>query len=180
MKSPLPTGKHPSDAVAAIFAPGAKTRLECLSMTLAIEYYSMLKGLGADKFNANFAAGIEISPDSSPPLIQGAGKKYDVVAVSSTNDLLPGDWVFFQNFRDFLVKHPGADWQGENAIYLGVGQFRGFGVAAESEADLNQELVKQYNVGATPPLKTVADLLAEGGGLLLNPVIRPIISKMTP
>ena len=36
---------------------------------------------------------------------------------------------------------------------------RGFGVAALSEHDMNQELVNQYNNGATPHLtKTVADL----------------------
>jgi hypothetical protein len=59
--------------------------------------------------------------------------------------------------------------------------YRGFGVAALSENDLNQELVNQYNNGAMPHLsKTVADLIADGGGLWLTPVIRPIISKIAP
>jgi hypothetical protein len=75
----------------------------------------------------------------------------------------------------------GGFWQGENAIALGGGMFRGFGVAAMSETDLNQELVNKYNNEATPILtKTVADLLADGGGLLLSPVIRPVMSKIAP
>jgi hypothetical protein len=54
-------------------------------------------------------------------------------------------------------------------------------VATMSENDLNQELVNQYNNAAVPVLtKTVADLIADGGGLWLNPVIRPVISKIAP
>jgi hypothetical protein len=181
LKSPLPAGKHPSDAIAAIFAPGAGTRLECFSMTIAIEYYSLLKGLGAAKFNAKFPAGIEITANpSAAPLTQGADKKYDTIAVAGKSEILPGDWVYFKNFKDYLVKHPSGYWQGENAIYLGGGMYRGFGVSPLAEAALNQELVNQYNLGAPPPAKTVADLIADGGGLLLNPVLRPIIAKVAP
>ena len=181
MKAKLPSGKHSSDAIESIFAPGAGTRLECLSMTLSIEYYSILKGIGPDAFNARFPSGIEISPSGTvQPLIFGADKKYKIVSVANKTELLPGDWVYFKNFKDFLVKHPTSAWQGENAIYLGGGQYRGFGVPASDETKLNQELVDQYNQGATPPLKTVADLIADGGGLLLNPVVRPIIGTLAP
>ena len=180
----MKAGKKPSDAIAAIFASGARTRLECWSMTVAIEYYSMLKGLGAEKFDAQFAGGIRIwlNPDKEA-LITGPGKKYDVIAVASKTQILPGDWVYFKNFRDYLTRVPGGYWQGENAIYMDGGMYRGFGfvVAAKSENDLNQELVNQYNTGAKPRLsKTVADLVADGGGLLLSPVIRPIIAKISP
>ncbi len=51
----------------------------------------------------------------------------------------------------------------------------------KSETELNQELVDKYNSEALPHLsKTVADLIADGGGLLLDPVVRPIISKIAP
>jgi hypothetical protein len=183
LKSPLPSGKQPSDAIAAIFAPGAHTRLECFSMTVAIQYYSILKGLGAGKFNARFPAGIEISAGanipSEQPLLRGPAKKYVVVAVATKSELLPGDWVYFKNFRDYLAKNPGGYWQGENAIYLGGGMFRGFGVNALTESDLDQELVKQYNLGPGSS-NTVADLITDGGGLLLSPVIRPVIAKVAP
>jgi uncharacterized protein DUF4157/protein-glutamine gamma-glutamyltransferase-like protein len=183
-KSPLPVGKGASDAIEAIFAPGAGTRLECMSMTFAVEYYSLLKGLGKDKFNALFPAGvgIEISTEgTSSALFRSPKPLYKVVAVSSKSEILPGDWVYFKNFKDFLVKHPGENWQGENAIYMGGGNYRGFGVSSMKEADLNAELVKHYNAGLpVGDHKTVADLLREGGGLLLTPVARPDIAKLAP
>jgi protein-glutamine gamma-glutamyltransferase len=183
-KSPLPTGKEASDAIEAIFAPGAGTRLECLSMTAAVEYYSLLKGLGKSKFNAMFpgGTGLEISSDPAHfPTSLGAGNKYRIIALGSKNEVLPGDWVYFQNFADYTAKHPGGYWQGENAIYLGGGKYRGFGVAAMSENDMNQELVNQYNAGLpAADQKTVAQLVAAGRGLLLSPVVRPQIANLVP
>jgi hypothetical protein len=182
LQSPLPAGKNPSDAIEAIFAPGAGTRLECLSMTRAIEYRAMLKSIGAAQFDARFpgGAGIVISADpSAAPLLTPPDRKFEVIAVASKSEILPGDWVYFQNFQDYSAKVPGGYWQGENAIALGGGKFRGFGVAAMSETDLNQELVNKYNKGAHTS-KTVADLLADGGGLLLEPVVRPIAAKIAP
>jgi hypothetical protein len=155
-----------------------------MSMTFAVEYYSLLKGLGKVKFNALFpgGVGIEISNKGmSSALVGGAKPLYKVVAVSSKSEILPGDWVYFKNFKDYLVKHPGGFWQGENAIYMSGGNYRGFGVSSMKEADLNVELVKQYNTGLpVADRKTVADLLAEGGGLMLNPVARPDITKLAP
>ena len=180
MKSPLPTGKQPSDAIEAIFAQGAGTRLECLTMALAIQYFAMLRGLGADKFNENFAGGIEISKTARQPLFQGPRKKYEVIKVASKDQLLPGDWVYFQNFKDYRVKNPDGYWQGENAIFLGGGLYRGFGVDSLSEDKMNKKLVETYDVGASPPNHTVEDLIADGGGLQLNQVSRPIIEKLAP
>lgn len=185
-KSPLPAGKEASDAIEAIFAPGAGTRLECMAMTIAVEYYSMLKGIGRTKFNALFpgGAGLEISGGSLAPsrsIMAGASPKYEILAISNKNRLLPGDWVYFRNFIAYPAVHPGGYWQGENAIYLGNGKYRGFGVPAMKEDEMNQELVNKYNSGLAPAdKKTLADLLAEGGGLLLNPVIRPKIANITP
>jgi hypothetical protein len=182
-KSPLPGGKNASDAIEAIFAPGAHTRLECLSMTIAIEYRAMLKSIGAARFNAKFpgGAGIDISTQPPLPLVSGPDKKFEIKAVASKSEILPGDWVYFKNFHDYPTRVPHGAWQGENAIALGGGMFRGFGVAAMSESGLNQELVNRYNNDATPIMsKTVADLIADGGGLLLDPVARPVISKIAP
>jgi len=184
-KSPLPKGKGASDAIEAIFAPGAKTRLECLSMTIAVEYRALLKGLGKDKFDALFpaGAGLEISTRTTPgsqPIFFGP-KKLKILTLSSKSELLPGDWVYFKNFKDYTTKHPGGYWQGENAIYMGGGDYRGFGVPSEPEAALNARLVKEYNDGLpAADKKTVADLLKEGGGLQLSPVDRPDIAKLAP
>ena len=93
---------------------------------------------------------------------------------------MPGDWVYFKNFSDYPVKHPGGFWRGENAIVMGGGMYRGFGVVSQLETDLNKELVKQYNDGLpVGQKKTLADLIAEGGGLQIKPVFRPNIKKLT-
>jgi protein-glutamine gamma-glutamyltransferase len=185
-KSPLPPGKKASDAIEAIFAPGAGTRLECMAMTVAVEYYSLLKGLGKAKFNARFpaGAGLEISTRLSGgthPTFYGATRLYENITISSSSDLLPGDWVYFKNFADYLIRHPGGAWQGENAIYLGGGKFRGFGVRELTETGMNAELVRVYNNGLPAAArKTTADLAAEGGGLKMAPVFRPDIAKLSP
>ncbi len=185
-KSPLPVGKEASDAIEAIFAPGADSRLECQSMTVAVEYYSLLKGLGKTKFNALFPGGVglEISARLSTgahPTFYGSSRLYKKIALSSKSEILPGDWVYFKNFSDYLTKHPGGAWQGENAIYMGDGKYRGFGVSSMSETDMNAELVRVYNIGLpVADQKMVASLLAAGGGLLLNPVFRPDIAKLAP
>src|SRR6266851_3690366 len=54
MKSPLPAGKGPSDAIDAIFKSGAGTQLECNSTMVAIQYRAMLQTLGPATFNKKF------------------------------------------------------------------------------------------------------------------------------
>jgi hypothetical protein len=186
-KSPLPAGKEASDAIDAIFAPGAGSRLECMAMTVAVEYYSLLKGLGKEKFNKLFpgGAGLEISTrltTGTHPTFYNATTLYKVLIIGSKSEILPGDWVYFKNFKDYPAKNPGGAWRGENAIYMGGGMYRGFGVKSQSEADLNAELVRVYNKGLKPgdKVRTVPDLLAEGGGLQLAPVYRPDIAKLAP
>jgi hypothetical protein len=183
MKSPLPAGKQPSDAIDAIFASGAKTRLECLSMMIAVEYYALLNGLKADKFNKMFAGGITISDASLPAqsLVSGFINRFEIKTVGSKSDLLAGDWVYFKNFKDYTTRVPGGLWQGENTIYIGNSKFHGFGVTPKTESEMNKELVTRYNDDGTPKLsKTEADLLADGGGMHLNTVIRPVMSHMHP
>ncbi len=93
--------------------------------------------------------------------------------------MLPGDWVYFKNFADYTTKHPGGFWQGENALVMGDGIYRGFGVTNKTEAELNAELVKEYNAGLpASDQKTVDDLLKQGGGLLRTPVFRPNVSEI--
>jgi hypothetical protein len=171
----------PSNAISAIFQAGANTRIECMTMMVAIEYRAMLKGIGAAAFDKKFAAGIELTAKSAQPIVTGASRTYDVITIGSNAGLLPGDWVYFKNFKDYTTRVPGGYWQGENAVCMGGGKYRGFGVASKTETELNQELVDRYNKDGKPVLnKTVADLLADGGGLLLNLVVRPKTSAISP
>ncbi len=182
VKTPLPSGKQASDAVEAIFASGAGTELECNSTTVAIQYRAMLKALGEAAFNKKFpnGAGIIISPHHLPP--SGVSvhpiwekKLYKQVTISSAADLLPGNWVYFKNISDYIVKHPGGFWTGEHALYLGGGKFRGFGIAERTENELKQELLDQYNAGLSAVDKK---MLADVPGLQ-NYCRRPVIAEIT-
>ena len=42
-------------------------------------------------------------------------EKYDIITVASKSEILPGDWVYFKNFKDYTTRVPDGYWQGENA-----------------------------------------------------------------
>jgi hypothetical protein len=61
----------------------------------------------------------------------------------------------------YLLKHPGQDWQGENAVYTGrndagVQTWTGLGADKRTEQDLLDEMVKYYNF---PPYSYDLDVL---------------------
>jgi protein-glutamine gamma-glutamyltransferase len=178
-KSPLPQGTEASDAIEAIFANGAGTRLDCWTIMVAIEYYALLQGVGKEKFNQMFpgGAGIEISwrgTTNWPNDTNRIFTKYKSVNLNSSGELLPGDWVYFRNFRDYLRLHPGGYLQGENAIYMGDGKFKGFGSGLKTENEMNQWLRDAcYPEETLIEFHSVEDLKDEGGGLQLRGVKRP-------
>jgi hypothetical protein len=100
MKSPLPKGAQPSDAIEAIFVPQAGTELDCNTMMVAVSYRAMLDAMGEEEFNARFTGSSEIAiakHHKPPPAythhpIHGLYKR---VTIDSFDDLLPGDWVYF-------------------------------------------------------------------------------------
>jgi hypothetical protein len=178
-KNPLPKGKEASDAVEAIFQPGAGTQLECMTMAIAIEYYSFMKGVGKEKFNKLYHGGFGLVIANSgpallktilnPPLLEESKKEM--------SELLPGDYAYFKNFKDYGDKHPDGLWQGESVIYYGDNKFRGFGIAELDTEGILKELVKAYNEGLPEKdKKTVEALKAEGGGFT-GWVNRPVVSE---
>jgi len=182
VKSPLPPGKEASDAIEAIFKSGAGTELECNSIMVAIQYRAMLKALGESEFNSKFPAGsgIIISPHHVPPAgvaLHPIWQKnlYEHITISGAADLMPGDWVYFKNISDYILKHPGGLWTGEHAMYMGRGKFRGFGVQNLTEADMNKELLDAYNAGLPDAEKKV---LADVPGLQ-DYARRPVIKEIT-
>jgi protein-glutamine gamma-glutamyltransferase len=180
--SPFPVGKEASDAVEAIFKPNAGTRLDCWTIMVAVEYYAMLKGLGAAKFNQKFpaGAGMEISwrgTSNYPPSQYGQNvifNQYDNITLASEAEILNGDWVYFKNFTDYVTINPRGYWQGENAIYMGNGKYQGFGSGLKTRDEMDQKLVEECNKGLAQNAKRdVTALRAQGGGLLLSGVKRP-------
>ncbi|HEY4242364.1 MAG TPA: DUF4157 domain-containing protein [Kofleriaceae bacterium] len=189
-------GVKPSAAVARIFQPQTdandklRSKLECLSMTTAIEYKAQLDTLGAAQFDKQYpnGSGITISNQGG---IQKDALAYAGGAYTGVKDLQPGDWVYFKNHPDYLKKHPVGYWQGENAIYMGrdggkaTGEriFGGFGVKNEKESELKTDLMNQFNAAPGPEdkaspsydkswdAKTIT--IDEVPGVLADPVLRP-------
>lgn len=148
----LMLGVAPAPAVGSIFG-GKDNVLECNSAMVAVEYGSMLDTMGNNAFNQRMAGGsLIISPYHQPP--GGVGQHplfkegmIETVMITSTKDLIPGDWVYFRNIADYLTKHPNGFWSGEHALYLGDGKFQGFGTTVLTERELREMLLDNYNAG---------------------------------
>jgi hypothetical protein len=149
-------GVKPSAAVKRVFDPqtddndAKRSKLECLSMTIAVELKAQLDTLGPEAFDKKHVngAGCVISTDG------GEDVGLDWPQTKGLDDLQPGDWIYFRNHPDYLKKHPAGYWQGENSVYMGrkngdpkgERMFRGFGVAEETESTLKKELARQFNL----------------------------------
>ena len=88
--------KTPADAVEAIFKDDAKTVLECASMSVAIQYYALLKALKRDEFNRRFPGGKGIVirhirvivEESEKPEIEQVHPVSGAVKIGGVKDLL--------------------------------------------------------------------------------------------
>lgn len=181
-KVPFPAGKNSSDAIEDMFRPNAGTELECLTLSVAVEYYALLKAVGKDKFNKMFPAGAGlVIANSGADLLKslvGSDKFEELPTKQKISDLIPGDHGYFKNFADYGDKHPSGLWQGENVIYYGNGKFRGFGIGIYDEETILDRLVTHYNNGLSQKeQKTKPDLVKEGGGFT-GWVTRPAIKEI--
>jgi|GEM_PF-5571292 len=171
-----------SDAIEAIFENGAGTELECYSMLVAVQYRAMLKTLGRDAFNEKFpyGRGIIISRSSAGsgvhPFWEENIYRVDPIKDPKT-DLMPGDWVKFQNIADYSSKHPGGLWSGENAVYLGGGKFSGFGAQSLTEGQMLNELLEHYNRGLPPAEQKKLEDVPGLGHMAKRPVMEKIMSE---
>ena len=150
-KSVAPTGKPFEWKIVSGAKPSAAlaewlkglTVADCASVGAASYYQAILDDVGAEKFDAYFAA------DGTHALVIGQFMKRMPLnqLVFDTNkdvDLQKGDWHYFMNHPLYPKKHPAGLWSGENAIYLGDGKWGGFGAAAKTEDQMHDELVSQY------------------------------------
>jgi hypothetical protein len=175
------SGAVPSEAIESIFDTAENNVLECNSMMVAIQYRAILKALGTKKFNEKFpnGSGILISPHHQPKVLSKhpiwEKKLFKRVSISSSADLLPGDWVYFKNMDDYIDKHPGGLWSGEHTMYLGNGKFRGFGTLELTEQGMLDELMKYYNSGLQDSEKITDTDQLPG---LRNYARRPVISEI--
>jgi hypothetical protein len=147
----LKAGKKPSDAVKSAFQ--GPTRLECLGTTRAVLAKGLLDTLGEEDFDKHFA----YKSDDDPGVVIGTNTApRDRVAelmyrpqASSPDDLIKGDWIYYQNDVRYPEKHPDSLWMGENCIYEGNNKFSGFGLSGMTLQALKTSMERAFKENPT-------------------------------
>jgi hypothetical protein len=155
-------------------------------MMVAVQYYSILKNIGAKRFNKRFPNGagivikfVLVGPSMGPdqPNALKTENLYKRVTITGFDDLLPGDWVYFLNVPDYLSKHPGGYWMGEHALYMGNNKFSGFGLSGLTNDEMLAKLLEHYNLGLpTSEQKSLTDV----PGILPQVIRRPVVESYVP
>lgn len=160
-KFALLPGKSAAAGVEAFFR--GLTICECLSAIVAIEYKTILKTVGAKKFDDAFGA--TDKPVQSRMLIEGRISSNNPLRTylqqtdaartgnAGTENERPakeGEWYYVYNHPKYLLKHPGGAYQGENCFYMGRGpdkkqRWRGFGVDNVTEDEMLRVMAGDYN-----------------------------------
>jgi len=156
-------GQSRLTAVRALFeAPledGETYYADCSSAILSVHYRAIAEAMelnragsfdqkfGRDKVVVTSTGVTEVTLAGKPANPPGADLAADVNGLKKPEQLLPGDWVYFQNFSDYKSTHEGAQaaWAGEHAIYMGNDRFRGFGTDAVTYEGMVELLINSYN-----------------------------------
>lgn len=175
------------------------TIAECASTMVAIHLDSLRVAIGDHAFDRRYGSADASMPESRRLVISGAAEaiaqarlagvvrrnpvsRGDLPAgeVGDRPNLRPGQWWYFRNHPAYPLKHPHAEWRGENALYLGRrnGQqmWSGLGAADKTEREMLVALARAYNRPATHPEPEfrgprridVDRLVADGGGLQIQ------------
>jgi len=141
------------NAYAAIMAITAAPYVgECEGAAEIALLYAAAQVMKQQAFNAMFPAGLVFgSPQSEQPelsifkllpmdqqlFVPNSDPRYIHVNTITTQDMVPGDWVYMINTPQYAIDNPNGFWIGENAIYMG-------------QYDSIQNGVPVWRVGATP------------------------------
>jgi hypothetical protein len=178
-KFQLLPGKSASEAIDAFFK--GLTVCECYSAIMAIEYRTLMQTMGREKFDEVFGSKdkpvkntmkIEAQPSTDNPLNslstatdaakeQNSGKFGDRPAK-------PGEWYYFYNHPQYLLKHPAGAFQGENSLYMGKDEkgeqtWRGYGVDQVTEQEMLEEMASAHNSPRTAEDKARIKDMADKG-----------------
>lgn len=169
----LKDGVSAAEGVEAFFR--GLTIAECFSVMVAMNYRTILRAVGSQKFDATFGAKggtkpeaqrmfIQMGLDSTNPL-RTYMKDTDAAKSGSQESagkrpVKKGEWYYFHNHPHYLLKHPGGSYQGENAFCMGTNSkgeqiWRGFGVPEVTEEEMLQKMFAAYNADRTERDKQV-------------------------
>jgi protein-glutamine gamma-glutamyltransferase len=133
-------GVKPSDAIKDIFVNGSLYGTECATAIVIVYYKAVVNIYPEELFNKMF------------PKIHLMNWHYDrdlgVEYKQSPGDFFPGDCRYFKN-PDVNPETP--QWQGENAIDLGNGQYYGHGLGIRTADEMISILNQKRKEGAAEP-----------------------------
>jgi len=114
----------PSKAIEALFSGSNRepAAIECQTAIHLAYYRSLLMIIGHSVFDTVFHSGLDLQMGTKtrPP-----SKVWYFTSRSLArrqNQIKSGDWVYFRNSSYYLTRHPGSEWQGENALMIGYNQ----------------------------------------------------------
>lgn len=170
-------GVEPADAVRAIFSEEQMTTLECHSMMVSIQYRALLHALGDERFNKLFE-GTRLEIASGPGMIEDSNlhKLMTSKKLDNPEELKPGDWLYYKNFEEYsaaTLYDQWADWAGLHTMYMGGGQYQGFGLSESVDDEgMKKKLLEAYNEDFEATPRTAADL-PKMRGLYTKERVRP-------
>src|SRR6218665_995845 len=131
------------------------TIAECYSTSVAIEMDAIRKQIGDQKFDEQYSS--FYGPPAKSLLVISNNPDQntqwrDVTTFTRINDeseLMPGDWGYIYNHPKYLLKHPAGVFQGENSIYMGDGEWSGFGMNPQSLDQMLDAMASSYNQART-------------------------------
>ncbi len=133
----LRSGVRPSDAISDIFINGKRYGFECTTAIMIMFYKAVLETIGTRMFDQLFNGLLLYSTEHDEDL--------QIIQVPS-GDSLPGDVRYVKNPEH----HPNTpQWQGENLIDLGNGQFFGHGIGTGTIGEVIEVLNTKRMPGAT-------------------------------
>jgi hypothetical protein len=120
---------------------------------------------------------MRIKTGTKGTVVEGMNKQTDAAAKNDggkegDRPVEPGDWCYFYNHPQYLLKHPGGAFQGENSLYMGRNDagkqiWSGMGVDNATETELLDQMMGAYNGPRDEwDEKRLVEIRAENGGTL--------------
>lgn len=162
------------------------TIAECNSAIVAMQTDAVRAAIGDARFDEHFGSTDKVVPEdqrmriktgTDGTVVEGMNKATDA---ASKNDggtfgkrpVAAGDWCYFYNHPQYLLKHPGGAFQGENALFMGANEagkqlWSGMGVDNATEAHMLDAMMGAYNTPRDEwDDKELERIKAENGGTL--------------